>query len=228
VSAPMGIHPKTPAPMGREQTMDRAGPTRIPSDPSTTALKGHKKVAGGWSEALPPERRPQSHAEPRSGFQRIGKRRSSGTIAWHFCPTRPRIALVDWTRIPPPRPITAVWNPSRGSGPIWGSHSGGTALRNPRLPSGTPSGTTCRDQTAWGRGDGERPNGPRSAERPSEHIVRKEPVTGWRGGGPLCPLPWAVIRKHPPRRAENQLGSGRPRPAGHPNEHTVRQGPVTG
>jgi len=73
----------------RPEFIHRHRPTRTPSDSSTTALKGHKRVAGGWSEALPPDSRPPTHAEPRSGFQRIGKRRSSGTIAWHFRPTRP-------------------------------------------------------------------------------------------------------------------------------------------
>ena len=154
MAGPLGRrHPRSrPTPTSptrsRPEIVHRHRPTRTPSDPSTTALKGHKRVAGGWSEALPPDSRPPTHAESRLGFQRIGKRRSSATSAWHFCPTRPRITFVDWIHSPPPRPITAVWNPSRGSGPMWGSRSGGTALRNPRLPSQTPSGTTCRDRMA--------------------------------------------------------------------------------
>jgi hypothetical protein len=34
---------------------------------------------------------------------------------------------------------------------------------------------------------------PVSAGRPSKHTLRLGPVTGWRGGGPLCPLRWAFV-----------------------------------
>jgi hypothetical protein len=47
------------------ENVDRHRLLRTTSGLKTTALKGHKRVAGGWSEALPPERRPPKHAEPR-------------------------------------------------------------------------------------------------------------------------------------------------------------------
>jgi len=52
---------------------------------------------------------------------------------------------------------------------------------------------------------------PISAGHPTEHAIRPGPDPGWRGGGPLCPLPWAFIRKHPSRWAENRPGSAWPR-----------------
>jgi len=39
-----------------------------------------------------------------------------------------------------------LWNPDRGSGRLWDRVPGVPLSRNPRLPSGTPSGTTCRDR----------------------------------------------------------------------------------
>jgi hypothetical protein len=37
-------------------------PSRTPSGLKIAALKGHKKVDGGWSAALPPESPPLRHA----------------------------------------------------------------------------------------------------------------------------------------------------------------------
>jgi len=43
--------------------------------------------------------------------------------------------------------------------------------------------------------------------RPPEDIIRMEPETGWRGGGPLCPLRWMFHRESPQRWATQPPGS---------------------
>ena len=48
---------------------------------------------------------------------------------------------------------------------------------------------------------------PSSAGHPSEHTVRLGPETGWRGGGPLCPLRWALFRGSPTQWAARNHGS---------------------
>ena len=59
------------------------------------------------------------------------------------------------------------------------------------------------------RRDGQRANSDRFGTpfvgRPSEHTLRLGPVTGWRGGGPLCPLRWGFVGRPSTRRAETDL-----------------------
>jgi hypothetical protein len=125
--------------------------TRTTSGRKTTALKGHKRVAGGWSEALPPDSPPRKTRRTPVGVPEDGETTVIGDHRTAFRQTAPRIAWVDLARIPPTRHINAVSNPDRGSGRMWNRFPGVPLLRNPRLPSETPSGTSCRDRGIFTR-----------------------------------------------------------------------------
>ena len=113
----------------------------------TTALKGLKRVAGGWSAALPPERRAPIASRTPGGVPDDWETTFVGGHRTAFrevaLSRRTRLSICSYS---PTRHITALWNPDRGSGRLWDRVPGVPRSRNPWPPSGTPSGTTCRDR----------------------------------------------------------------------------------
>jgi len=57
---------------------------------------------------------------------------------------------------------------------------------------------------------------------------REGPNTRWRGGGPLCPLRWALLRRSPTRWAAEDHGSANNPPLGTQPKTPSRKGPTTG
>jgi hypothetical protein len=127
VSAPMGIHPQTPVPMGREPTWIDSAPFPLDIQPNTPSARAQKQGGGGADLCVRSNGHPS--ANPRPNGQRTNVDRLS----------------------------------------------------------------------------------PVSARHPTKHTVHQGPETGWRGGGPLCPLHWAHLGKKTYRWAAKQSG-----PANHP------------
>jgi hypothetical protein len=145
----------------RPKIVHRHRPTRTPSDPSTTALKGHKKVAGGWSEALPPDSRPPNTRRTPVG---VPEDRETTFIRDHrlvFLPNPPahHVRRLDSD--------STATSDHRSLEPLSGFWSDlGIAFRGYRVaePPATllnPFGDDLPGPDGLRRGDGERPKGPR-------------------------------------------------------------------
>jgi len=66
-----------------------------------------------------------------------------------------------------------------------------------RLRPSRSAGLACSNTEPMGREQPWISPAPRPAGHPPEQTIRLGPETGWRGGGPPCPLRWAFVRRQP-------------------------------